>query len=43
MVLTVTTAVHGYYNRVGLGLKVYPSNMSHILNKDLTRFMQSLL
>ena len=42
MVLTVTTLVHGYYNHVGLGSKLYPSNMSHILTKDLTQFMQSL-
>ena len=41
MVLSVTviTVVHGYYNHVGLGVKVYPSNMSNILNEDLTRFM----
>ena len=27
---------------LGLGLKVYPSNMQHMLNKDFTRFMKSL-
>ena len=27
---------------LGLGLKLYPSNMQRLLNKDLTRFMQSL-
>ena len=26
---------------LGLGGKLYPSNMSRMLNKDLTRFMQS--
>ena len=26
----------------GLGSKLYPSNMQRTLNKDLTRFMQSL-
>ena len=27
---------------LGLGLKLYPVNMQHILNKDLTQYMQSL-
>ena len=27
---------------LGLGLKLYPSNMLHMLYKDLTQFMQSL-
>ena len=27
---------------LGLGSKLYPSNMLDMLNKDLTRFMQSL-
>ena len=27
---------------LGLGLKLYPSNMQRLLNKDLTRFTQSL-
>ena len=27
---------------LGLGSKLYPSNMQCMLNKDLTRFMQSL-
>ena len=27
---------------LGLGLKLYPSKMPHMLNKDLTQFMQSL-
>ena len=27
---------------LGLGLKLYPSKMLHMLNKDLTQFMQSL-
>ena len=27
---------------LGLGLKLYPSNRLRMLNKDLTRFMQSL-
>ena len=27
---------------LGLGSKLYPSNMQRTLNKDLTRFMQSL-
>ena len=26
----------------GLGSRLYPGNMQHIFNKDLTRFMQSL-
>ena len=37
--VTVITVVHGCYNHVGLFVKAYPSNMSRILNKDLTRFM----
>ena len=40
MVLPVTTVVHDYYSHVGLGLKLYPSNMSHILNKDFTVFLK---
>ena len=27
---------------LGLGSKLYPGNMQRMLNKDLTRFMQSL-
>ena len=27
---------------LGLGLKLHPGNMQRMLNKDLTRFMQSL-
>ena len=27
---------------LGLGSKLYPGNMRRMLNKDLTRFMQSL-
>ena len=27
---------------LGLGLKQYPSKMLHMLNRDLTQFMQSL-
>ena len=27
---------------LGLGLKLYPSNMQRLLNKDFTRFTQSL-
>ena len=28
--------------KLGLSLKLYPGNMQRMLNKDLTRFMQSL-
>ena len=40
MVITEPVAVG--VRVLGLGSKLYPSNMPHMLNKDLTRFVQRL-
>ena len=41
--LMVTTEAAVPWTRLlGLGLKLYPSNLERMLNKDLTRFIQSL-
>ena len=40
MVITMPTEASAQL--VGLGSKLYPRNILHMLNKDLTLFMQSL-
>ena len=40
MVITVSVVASTWL--LGLGSKLYPSNMQRMLNKDLTRFMQIL-
>ena len=41
MVITEPVYTVATTHLLGLGLKLYPSNMPLMLNKDLTRFMQS--
>ena len=43
MVITEPVYTVATTHLLGLGLKLYPSNIPLMLNKDLTRFMQSFL
>ena len=40
--MVITESAVASTQLLGLSSKLYPSNMQRMLNKDLTRFMQSL-